>query len=156
MATGKAHQITGVASSIFIGIAVYRLGFIPHEQTALVGAIAGGAIGARAPDWMEAGVLTHRTVTHWWLLWLLIPFVTWLAIRGQAGAGAEIILSGTIGMAIAALTHLLFDLPNPMGVPFLSPWRRISLNWWRSGQHEWLLVPVWLVLTLWPAWLLSG
>ena len=44
--------------------------------------------------------------------------------------------SAVIGYAAGGLTHLLFDLPNPMGVPIFTPVHRLSLRWWHSGDHD--------------------
>ena len=40
------------------------------------------------------------------------------------------------GFGIGGLLHLLVDLPNPMGIPILTPTRRFSLKLWKSGKFE--------------------
>jgi putative membrane protein len=101
-------------------------------------------IGNTAPDTLEfskydenayfkrTSLIPHRTYTHWFLLWFLLFLISggltfyyhayWLPIWAYSLGG---------------LMHLLCDLPNPTGVPFLHPKkRRKSLNWWKSGENE--------------------
>lgn len=147
MATGLTHQITGTATGALIAAVGLHLGV-----GLLTGAviIAGAAVGAKAPDYLEGRAIRHRTITHWWFLWV-VPLI--LGLHAMTHQAPEI--GGfLVGFAMSAITHLLLDLPNPMGVPFLTPYRRVSLNWWRSGRHEWLIVPAWLAVTLYPAFTL--
>lgn len=107
-----------------------------------------GLLGATAPDWLELpflrgedlhgrplrlSVIPHRTLTHWVPLWLLL-------LAGGLWQAAQLPGSLAVGFAVGGLTHLLMDVPNPMGVPLWVPWRRKSLRWWRSGEHEIFLV----------------
>lgn len=156
MASGITHKITGLSTALLLGVALARLvpGGFSNQFPILLLCLSGGASGARAPDWMEVGVIGHRTVTHWWPLWL------------GFGVGALYLLelndlpsllagSFLAGFSVAGFVHLLLDLPNPMGIPLLTPRSRVSLNLWQSGQYEWLIIPVWLTATLWPAWILA-
>jgi hypothetical protein len=90
-------------------------------------------------------VIPHRTITHWWLLWLVpallvtvwpfhIPDFHFFASRTLA-------ISGVLRMALAGFTaggvmHLLMDVPNPTGIPILTPLARsrFGFGWWRSGN----------------------
>jgi membrane-bound metal-dependent hydrolase YbcI (DUF457 family) len=48
-----------------------------------------------------------------------------------------------IGVAMGALTHILGDAPNPMGIPWLWPTKRLRIGkkgLWRSGQREFLII----------------
>ena len=56
--------------------------------------------------------------------------------------------SALLGFSIGGLLHLLFDLPNPMGIPFLTPWNRVSLNLWNSGKKENLIVTFVILFSL--------
>lgn len=147
MATGLTHQITGTATGALIAAAGFHLG---AELLPCALILAGAASGARAPDYLEGSAIRHRTITHWWPLWAGLVILGLHAMTHQAPEIGGFL----IGFAMSAITHLLLDLPNPMGVPFLTPYRRVSLNWWRSGRHEWLIVPAWLAATLYPAFTL--
>ena len=48
----------------------------------------------------------------------------------------HIIASGIIGFSLGGLLHLLVDIPNPMGIPILTPYNRFSLKLWKSGKFE--------------------
>jgi membrane-bound metal-dependent hydrolase YbcI (DUF457 family) len=61
-----------------------------------------------------------------WLTHELLPTYPWLSIL--------------FGFAAGGVTHLLADAPNPLGVPWLFPTRRISLNLWRSGRCDLIVV----------------
>jgi inner membrane protein len=131
--TRTGHHLTGLAAGILAA------GLFHGTAPSLAWLIVPCAwFGGVAPDRLEYlgpwRWVRHRTVTHWWLLWVaLLGYAVYLG--GFAGALL-------FGFGLGGLTHLLFDLPNPMGVPALHPWHRVSLRWWRSGEHEWLLVPM--------------
>ncbi len=137
--TGLGHRLTGPAAAMIAGaIAVLAL-WDPKLQLA---AASMALCTTRLPDTLElrnrftgCTLIAHRTITHWGLGW--------------AAAGAYALLQGGIpaaallGASVGSLVHLLGDAPNPMGVPWLVPWRRIRLGQsglWRSGQHELLMV----------------
>lgn len=47
------------------------------------------------------------------------------------------------GAGIGALAHIVGDAPNPMGIPWLLPHKRMRIGkkgLWRSGQHEFLII----------------
>lgn len=144
MATGTAHQITGTATGVLAAASGFHAGVSPYVCALIV---AGAAVAAKAPDYLEGGMIRHRTVTHWWVWWALLIVLGLHAFSH----GAPLIGGFLGGFGIGGLTHLLFDLPNPAGIPLLTPYRRVSLKWWRSGRHEWLIVPAWLGATLYPA-----
>jgi hypothetical protein len=110
----------------------------------------GVLMGARAPDYLEfqksggGTLIPHRTITHYAPLWA----VTLLYALGGLGIGPmtgidilpNVVISEILcGFAIGGISHLLTDLPNPMGIPLWHPRKRWSLNWWRSGEREWLV-----------------
>lgn len=134
--TGKGHYITGVvvgSASIYTGVGLFEVALI----TALVG------FGALLPDKIEKPlgikILKHRGISHWFLLW---------AVMCGAFAGDYfwihsmeplLALSG-LALATGGLVHLMGDLPNPMGIPLVVLGQRYSLNWWRSGENEFLII----------------
>lgn len=112
------------------------------------------------PDWIEipiyrAGVragslIPHRTITHWPPLWFLV--IAW-GVRDQTIIGAL-----AIGAAVGSMYHILEDAPNPMGIPWLLPHRRLRFGpkgWWRSGQHEILMTLFFIAIGI-GAWFLAG
>lgn len=135
--TGKGHALTGIATAIAVWPFATRHGFQPLFLALAL------SLGATAPDWLECpwydrlqhrrSLITHRTITHWWLMWLSLLIYGW---RRPDALEASLM----VGFAVGGLLHLLMDAPNPRGIPILTPRSRKSLNWWKSGQHELLLV----------------
>lgn len=143
--TGKGHALVGV------GVGLGLAGFFPAGVPAIL-AFAGAVSGSTAPDWLElpqrasfwggqgVRLIPHRTLTHWWPLWVAAILSTVQFLHGAFFA------PWLIGFAAGGLSHLLVDLPNPMGIPILTPFAksRRSLRWWRSGQNEFPIVAVFL------------
>lgn len=128
---------------------------ISELATALVAASA-----TTMPDWIEipiyrggsraGSLIPHRTITHWPPLWLLL--IAW-GVHDASIIGAVV-----IGSAIGSLVHILGDAPNPMGIPWLLPHKRLRFGkkgWWRSGQHEFLMVLSFVAVGF-IAWCLAG
>jgi len=101
-------------------------------------------IGNTAPDTLEfsrydenayfkrTSLIPHRTYTHWFLLWFLL-----FMISGGLTFYYHAYWLPVWAYSLGGLMHLLCDLPNPTGVPFLHPKkRRKSLNWWKNGENE--------------------
>lgn len=81
------HHLTGLAAGFLVAAAAWHsLG--PVSLVAIPFAFAGGT----APDWLEIAsavyspaqgrwirqsVIPHRTVTHWWPLWLALALLVW-------------------------------------------------------------------------------
>lgn len=115
------------------------MGMLAEVSAALV-----AASSTTMPDWIEipfyrqgvrsGSLIAHRTITHWPALW--VALVVWGAYD------ASLIGAVVVGAAVGSLVHILGDAPNPMGIPWLLPHRRIRFGrkgWWRSGQHEVLM-----------------
>ena len=123
----------------FVGIGV--AGFLSAFEPTLMGKalVAVGAMaGTSAPDWLEIShavkvrgkwvrksVIPHRTITHW------VP--PWIALAVWAYVSDINLLWG---FAVAALMHLATDIPNPSGIPVISPFKNTSLYWWKSGEND--------------------
>lgn len=136
--TKTGHLLTGIGGAFFaFSIATAIGGY---------GAVASAFVftGVTAPDWLEIRLLTtddgnrvsiipHRRITHWLLGWIVLVGLSLYALPSFEGSCA-------LGFSIGGLLHTLTDLPNPMGVPVLHPWRRSSLRWWSSGKREWIIV----------------
>lgn len=126
------HRLTAVALACAgAWIAWQRIG---PAQASLF--FAGAALGARAPDWLEGAIwlmrrryalLPHRTVTHWWGIWIALGAAGYDFVPG---APAWLVF----GVAASALLHILIDAMTPAGVPLLHPFAaRASLRMFRSG-----------------------
>lgn len=137
--TGRGHRLTGVGAA-FIAAAVARLADLPEVAAAAV-----ALFSTTIPDWIEipfyrqgqriGSLIPHRTVTHWPWLWL--GLAAWSPHLGT-WPGALL-----LGACVGALTHIAGDAPNPMGIPWVLPHRRLRIGrkgLWRSGQHEVLIV----------------
>jgi len=140
--------MTGVGAGFFAA-AIARLGGYSPDLELLAGVIA--AASTTLPDWLEmpiirkglrvGSIITHRTITHWGLFWLVL--LGWgLHSQGLPGVVA-------IGAATGSIFHLLGDAPNPMGVPWLWPTKRLRIGkngLWRSGEYEPFLVVLFTAL----------
>jgi len=137
--TGRGHRWTGIGTAFFAAAAARAVG-LPEGVVAVV-----AGLSTTIPDWSEipfyrngqrvGSLITHRTITHWPWLWVA------LAVWGVHTGG--IIGAMAFGAGIGAFAHILGDAPNPMGIPWLLPHRRVRIGrkgLWRSGQHEFLIV----------------
>jgi membrane-bound metal-dependent hydrolase YbcI (DUF457 family) len=145
--TGRGHALVGLGVGLAAAGLARELGYFP--VVSFVGAVA----GSTAPDWLElpskpsffghggSRVIPHRTLTHWWPLWVLALIV---AVHLSIPLAAAWLL----GFSLGGLSHILVDLPNPMGVPIWTPAAssRRSLKLWRSGQREFLIIAVFWLL----------
>ncbi len=111
--------------------------------------------GSTAPDWMEivkwspqggrSSLIKHRTWTHYPYFWL--AGLIWSYLNFEQG-WPILIWSFCLG----GITHLIVDFPNPMGIPLKWPTkRRTSLNLWKSGDNELLIVFVFYMSAGWYA-----
>ena len=139
--TKTGHKWTGLGTGI--GVAGLSPDF---ELVGVVLAIIGGVSGGTAPDWLEisswrrsypntllgwlsleftdtrTSLIPHRRITHWVLAWAVLMSVSVFLIENS------LLQAYLIGFSAGGLTHLLVDVPNPMGVPVWHPWRRTSLR----------------------------
>lgn len=138
--TGKGHKATGIGAA-FIAGALARWADLPELVAC---AMAAGS--CTLPDWLEVplykkgmrtgSLIPHRTITHWPPIWLAV--IWWATTQAQPIYG-----SVALGVAIGALTHILGDAPNPMGIPWVVPFKRNRIGakgLWRSGEWELLIV----------------
>lgn len=141
MASKKAHRASGVASGILAAALVAKAGAGGPFHLFSMLALLAGAMGGTAPDWLEVAWwrgrkargaarlwITHRTITHWGVAWVLLLYYSYFKLGHAWWA------PGAFGFACGGMMHLLTDWPNPMGVPWL--YRRHSLGMWRSGNLE--------------------
>lgn len=156
--TGKGHSWTGFACAIAVYKFSLDFGFNPYL------AIPAFLVGVTAPDWLEirksggGTVIKHRTITHWLPLWIALFAATWFSVElGVTSAAIGLGISETvlwyirsvlIGFSLGGLLHLLTDIPNPMGIPILTPTRRFSFKLWKSGKYEVAITFVLLLISL--------
>lgn len=152
--TGKGHTLAGLVCMIGMYKYSNELGGTTLESIIATVFIL---LGATAPDWLEirksngATVIRHRTWTHWLPLWIiLLAFgLSQGTINHLSNTPILIDISeyintdipnyvsyAIIGFSIGGLLHLATDLPNPMGIPILTPYHRFSLKLWKSGKFE--------------------
>lgn len=136
--TGKGHRLTGLGAGFFAAALTHTLGY--NYTIEMVSALL-AAFSTTIPDWIEIptykrGVRTgtlipHRTITHWPPLWLGLIYVAFHYLDPLYAAAV-------IGICVGALAHILADAPNPMGIPWILPFSRLSIagGLWRSGQFE--------------------
>lgn len=141
--TGVSHRQFGYAWAA--GAAVVMSPF-----WGLMGCLAlfvGVRPGSTAPDWLEFGLIKHRTLTHLPWLWVLMYAVS-VSMVSHYDIGVFVSCLVT-GFCIGAISHLVGDIGTPMGVPLFSPSKRYSLNLWRTGQTS-EKIPIFV------AWLVVG
>lgn len=150
--TGQGHNWTGVALIPAVYYETYS-----NFQNHFVSIIACLCLlsGATAPDWLEirkksgGTVINHRTITHWLPIWIgLFVLASYMMNTGLMNIfGHEIepnkyIAASLLGFSIGGLLHLVVDFPNPMGIPVFTPYHRLSLNLWKSGKNEALVISI--------------
>ena len=145
--TGKGHRLTGLGAGFFAAALVHTLGF--NYKAELVSALL-AVLSTNIPDWIEIptykrGIRTgtlipHRTITHWPPLWLGFIYIAFHYLEPLYAAAL-------MGVCVGALVHILADAPNPRGIPWLLPNKRITLlgGLWRSGEFEKTLVMIFTV-----------
>lgn len=145
--TGNGHRLTGLGAGFFSAALVHTLGF-NYTAEIVAGIIA--SLSTTVPDWIEiptyrkgmrAGtIIPHRTITHWPPLWLGLIYIAFHYLEPLYAAAL-------IGVSVGALAHILADAPNPMGIPWLLPNKRVSIlgGLWRSGEFEKTMVIVFTI-----------
>ena len=164
--TGKGHNWAGVA----LIPAVYYETFSTFNSH-IVSMIASLALlsGSTAPDWLEirkkkgGTIITHRTITHWLPLWILMLFgANFLMVNetfelmGAVYNSNKYFAACILGFSVGGLLHLAVDFPNPMGVPVFTPKHRISLNLWKSGKKEGLIISMIVLFSFFYVGIQSG
>jgi hypothetical protein len=158
MASNAAHHATGWAAGLIAATLVAQASHTSLEHLGSILAFCAAVAGSTAPDWMEVAWwtparrlwITHRTATHWGIGWVAVLVLSYQAL-GHAHLWAPLLF----GFACGGLMHLLADWPNPLGVPWI--WGRHSLNLWKSGRCDLVVVILawaaacWLVRPLWAA-----
>jgi membrane-bound metal-dependent hydrolase YbcI (DUF457 family) len=156
MASHSAHRATGWAAGMIAAVLVARAGAAGIWNIGSLAAFAAGVAGGTAPDWLEVAWwsrtrrlwIAHRSATHWGLGWALALIYAYHFLGHAHPLAAPV-----FGFACGGLMHLLADWPNPLGVPWI--WRRHSLNWWKSGSCDVLVVALaWAgaACVVWPLW----
>lgn len=104
--------------------------------------------GSTAPDWLEFGLIKHRTLTHLPWLWLLMYAVSVsMVAHFEVGVLAACLITG---FCLGALSHWVGDVGTPMGVPLLNPTRRYSINMWSTGKpsEKAPIIIAWIVVAI--------
>lgn len=127
-------------------------------------------LAASAPDTLEISyrsssgykgysrVINHRTITHWWPLWVFLWYYSlqisfFLADITHTNTSITHYLNSFIlGYAVGGIVHLSVDALSPMGIPILTPFSksRKSLTLYSTGKTEWRVVyPIAFFTILW-------
>lgn len=156
MASNRAHHATGWAAGFIAAALVTKAGAAGPWHLGGLLAFAAGVAGGTAPDWMEVAWwsrarrlwITHRTVTHWGIGWIAALVFAYASLHHARPYSIAL-----FGFACGGLMHLLADWPNPLGVPWI--WKRHSLNLWKSGRCDLLVVALawvgagWVARSMW-------
>ncbi len=159
MASNRAHHATGWAAGLIAAALVAKAGAAGPWHLGCLLAFVAAVAGGTAPDWMEIAWwtrarrlwVTHRTVTHWGIGWIAALVFAYGALHH-----GRPYIAAMFGFACGGLMHLLADWPNPLGVPWV--WKRHSLNLWKSGRCDFLVVLLAWLAAGWVArsWFASG
>ena len=131
----NAHRFSGYIAGSAVCVELW-------PANPILAAISGMSayLGALAPDRFErifAGIrwLPHRTLTHWWLCWIALSGVVFFYLPNR-------LYCLWVSMLLGVFIHLSGDLLTPLGVPFLSPGKRLSIV---RSQPTQTRVLIWLV-----------
>lgn len=98
--------------------------------------------------WVRKSLIPHRTITHWWIIWVLAfyLFTYGIGVQGidnglkligisEVGLSGQAVLGLIDGFIIGAIFHLIGDVVNPSGIPWISPFGpNLSFGLWRSDD----------------------
>ncbi|HCG5104969.1 metal-dependent hydrolase [Vibrio alginolyticus] len=100
-------------------------------------------IGSNAPDWLEFGVIPHRTFTHILSIWLCIALYGLLSLIGlpyiemTPFTPARPELAALLaGFGCGGISHWLGDVLNMRPVPIVTPFDKIALRLFNSGTNQ--------------------
>jgi inner membrane protein len=140
----KGHALTAISLATVIFAA----------EPTMAGAVTGvgAVVGASFPDSLEMpsfyngkrdSLIPHRTLTHFAPLWLLAILVGhYLSMPWWAH-------SLVLGVALAALLHIVVDFGSPMGCPLLHPLRRVRIRrpiYWTGTASEFPVIALFFVV----------
>lgn len=176
--TGKGHFATGIACSLIAFDLTNTLnGFGLLGGIGLIlGVNAPDYLEIRRKKYNSAGVcvgtytkIKHRTITHnlsFWLIFMFFCLANMPYFNSSIGDSSSFfqilnisnsiqgyetlsyyLFSFLFGYSAGALLHLLTDIPNPMGIPIFIK-KRYSLNLWKSGKNESVIVAFFILLNL--------
>lgn len=129
--TLNGHIKTGLALAVvwvFIAPNTFDI-----SQQWLLGTALIVMLGALAPDFMEFGVIPHRTITHYWPIYALIilamsPGYTQDTIITLFGIEeiSNNFSAGATAFCVGAISHILMDLPFYGGTPLFRPFKKVK------------------------------
>ena len=156
----KGHRKVGIVGSFWVAYFMFN----NYPLWLMTISIYTFMLGNTAPDTLEfsrydesqyfkrKSLIPHRTYTHWFVLWFALFLSAGTFVYLQYHYAFPVLT-----YAMGGLIHLLCDLPNPTGVPFLHPKkRRKSLNWWKSGENENLIAFVLVGISVYAMFILKG
>ncbi|MDG0024407.1 metal-dependent hydrolase [Trinickia sp. Y13] len=152
MASHSAHHALGWAAGMTAAVTVAAAGAAGPWHVGALTALLAGVAGGTAPDWLEVAWwsrarrlwIAHRTATHWGVGWAAALIFAYHSLGRMHPFAAAL-----FGFACGGFTHLLADWPNPLGVPWI--WRRHSLNLWKSGRCDLIVVALGWAAAAWVA-----
>jgi membrane-bound metal-dependent hydrolase YbcI (DUF457 family) len=115
----KGHYHTGIAGGICTWLLMNHYQYDNKVALTVSGMFA---VGSVAPDYLELGIIKHRTWTHWPVGWILIFMASYYGVTLQN----ENLLTfyGLGGLCMGAMLHILADMPYYNGTPLFNPRKR--------------------------------
>ena len=131
-----------------------------HSGTASILLALGLLAGSNAPDYLEVvyfeqgqrySLIAHRTLTHIFLMWVVLLLLTVMQISMNDVSGVLLIVQWwLVGFFGGGVLHILLDMGTPTGVPIFFPYRkRYSLNIYRTSALNEYVVAVVLFVSGW-------
>jgi membrane-bound metal-dependent hydrolase YbcI (DUF457 family) len=129
--TLNGHIKTGLALAVvwvFIAPGTFDI-----SQQWILGTALIVMLGALAPDFIEFGIIPHRTLTHYWPIYALIILVVNPGYTQDAVITLldieEIsinVSAAATAFCVGAVSHILMDLPFYGGAPLFRPFKKVQ------------------------------
>lgn len=140
MSSKAAHFRAGAMLGLIAMPAVY---YSTSNLVLAICAVAGSVLGSSLPDqleiywhtggglkkgWFARGynegvrhsIIPHRTITHWFVLWVCLSGYTILKTINDPTYPVNIFL---LFLVLSGLIHVCMDANTRMGIPIIHPWR---------------------------------
>jgi hypothetical protein len=105
--------------------------------------LVGCLSGSGAPDYLELNFIKHRTITHILSVWLAMATYGYSLAHGLIDAPCDalseyewIIGAFLCGYGAGGISHWIGDLPNKQPIPVITPFDRVCLGWFSSGEYQ--------------------
>jgi membrane-bound metal-dependent hydrolase YbcI (DUF457 family) len=111
--------------SVGLAVASFNLGwYLGYYYVINITLAVTLAIGSVAPDFIEMGIIKHRTYTHYPPFYIGAIFASHYFYT--SGALSDISFIAIVGYATGSIVHLLCDWPYYRGIPLFLPTKQVK------------------------------